>query len=196
VRKPGSGAKRKLSERSEMALVRIAIAEPKMTLKALASPSKSGKELNHYTVSKILKQHGKAKCRPCKKPYLSPLHKKKRRFHCRSELKLKRNLRRVCWSDEVTFEVGKDGSTFYVTRGAGRDEEYMDKNLRPSFKSRRVSVGVWACFCGDEVGPIYILSKKQTMTFKRYHWVLKTYFILFYNRMRAKYGDEVVIQED
>jgi len=109
---------------------------------------------------------------------------------------LKRNPRRVCWSDEATFEISEDGSTFYVTRGPGREEEYRDKNLRPSFKSGRVTVGVWACFCGDEVGPIYIVPPKKSMDSKRYHWVLQRYFIPFYNRMRAKYGDEVTMQED
>jgi hypothetical protein len=94
-----------------------------MTLKALGSPSKSGKELNHHTVSKLLKKHGKAKRRPRKKPYLSPLHKKKRRMHCREELKRKRNHRAVIWSDEVTLEIGEDQTTFFVTRGPGRDEE-------------------------------------------------------------------------
>jgi len=102
----------------------------------------------------------------------------------------------VCWSDEVTFWIGEDGITFYVTRGSRRDEEYAEKNLRPSFKSRRVSVGAWASFCGDELGPIYVLPKGENMTAKRYYWVLKTHFIPFYNKMRAKYREEVVMQED
>jgi hypothetical protein len=36
---------------------------------------------------------------------------------------------KVCWSDEVTFEVGEDLRTFYVTRVAGREDEYVTKNL-------------------------------------------------------------------
>ncbi len=196
ARKPGSGAKKKLSLRAERALVRTALKEPRMTLKALASPSKSGQQLNHHTVAKVLKRYEKAKRRPRKKPYLNLLHKKKRRAHCRDELATRRNPRRVCWSDEVTFHIGEDGSTFYIIRGAGRDEEYKEQNLRPSFKSGRESVGVWACFCGDEIGPIYILPKKENMNSKRYHWVLQHHFIPFYNRMREKYGDEVCMQQD
>lgn len=194
--KPGRGNKPKLSPRAERTLVRIALNEPKMTLKALASPSKSGKELNHHTVSKILKRHGKAKRRPRKKPYLSPLHKKKRRIHCREELKRKRNHRAVIWSDEVTFEIGEDQTTFFVTRGPGRDEEYADKNLRPSFKSGRETVGAWGCFCGDQLGALYILPKGENMNAKRYKWVLQTYMIPFYKKMERIYGDEVVFMED
>ena len=57
---------------------------------------------------------------------------------------MNRDLRKVCWSNEVTFEVGEDTNTFWVTRA----EEYTDKNLRPTFQSRRTTVGVWSCFCG------------------------------------------------
>jgi hypothetical protein len=46
----------------------------------------------------------------------------------------------VCWSDKVTFHVGADGSIFYVTRGSR--EEYLEKNLKPSFKSGRTTVSV------------------------------------------------------
>jgi hypothetical protein len=95
ARKPGSGAKKKLSARAKRTLVRIAINEPRMTLKALSTPSKSGKKLNHHTVAKILKQHGKAKRRPRKKPYLTIRYKKLRRAHSRFELKVKRNPRKV-----------------------------------------------------------------------------------------------------
>ena len=113
-----------------------------MALKALSMLSKSGKKLNYHTVVIILKSFGKAKRRPRKKPFLSPLHKKKRRIHCRAEKAMKRDPRKVCWSDEVTFEVGEDTNTFWVTRGAGREEEYTDKNLRPTFKSGRTTVGI------------------------------------------------------
>src|ERR1700722_11229057 len=167
-----------------------------MTLKALATPSKSGKQLYHHTIAIILKSFRKAKRRPRKKPFLTPLHKKKRRIHCRAKKAIKRNNRRVCWSDEVTFKVGEDLQTFWVTRAPGREEEYADKNLRPTFKSGRTTVGVWSCFCGDKMGPLYMLPKGENMTAKWYKWVLQRLFIPFYKRIRRKYGDKVVMQED
>lgn len=193
---PGRGAMRKLTSRDERALLRVAGSDTRMTLKALATPSKSGQQLNHHTVAAILKRNGKAKRRPRKKPFLSELHRKKRRLFCVSEKLRKRDNRLVCWSDEVTFEVGEDTRTFWVTRGAGREEEYANKNLRPTFKSGRTTVGVWSCFCGDEMGPLYILPEGENMTAKRYHWVLQRLYIPFYERMKQKYGKEVVMQED
>ena len=46
------------------------------------------------------------------------------------------------------------------------------------------------------MGPLVILPKGGTMTAKRYIEVLKEYFILFYRRIRVKYGPSVAIQED
>jgi transposase len=100
----------------------------------------------------------------------------------------------VCWSDEATFYVRADRNVYYVTCGPG--EEWEDKNLQPTFKSRRTSVGVWSRFCKDEMGPLVIIPKGGTMTAKRYLQTLKKYFIPFYKRMRRKYGCRVVMQED
>jgi hypothetical protein len=155
--KPRSGPLKKVTSRGAKALVRTALNEPRMSLKSLATPSKSGKRLNHHTVAILLKSFGKAKRRPRKKPFLTPLHKQKRRFHCRDEKAIRRDNRKVCWSNEVTFEVGEDIRRFNVTRGPGRDEEYADKNLRPTFKSERTTMGMWSCFCRDEIGPLYML---------------------------------------
>jgi hypothetical protein len=61
ARKLGSSAKKKLLARAKRTLVYITINKPRITLKALSTPSKSSKKLNHYTIAKVLKQHGKAK---------------------------------------------------------------------------------------------------------------------------------------
>jgi hypothetical protein len=46
------------------------------------------------------------------------------------------------------------------------------------------------------MGPLYILLEGENITAKRYKWVLQRLFIPFYKRIRRKYGDEVVMQED
>jgi hypothetical protein len=153
--KPRSGQPRIITQQSARALIQHAVTESRTTLKALSTPSKSGKQIHFHTVVTVLKSFGKAKRRPRKKPYLTGIHKLKRRIHCRAEKAMGRDNRKVCWSDEVTFEVGEDLETFWVTRGPGREEEYASKNLRPTFKSGRTTVGVWSCYCGDEMGPLY-----------------------------------------
>jgi hypothetical protein len=46
------------------------------------------------------------------------------------------------------------------------------------------------------MGPLYMLPEGENMTAKQYKYVLQQLFIPFYERIRAKYGDEVVMQED
>jgi hypothetical protein len=46
------------------------------------------------------------------------------------------------------------------------------------------------------MGLLYMLPEGENMTAKQYKWVLQQLFIPFYERMRRKYGNEVVMQED
>jgi transposase len=192
--KPRPAPPKKTTDRQDRALIRYADANPRCSLKLLATPSKSGIKLGRNTVRKILKEYGKAKRIPRKKPWLRGENRKRRLTWTRVEKKRKRDWNTVYWSDEVTFYVGENNNVFYVTRGA--NEEFLEKNLKPTFKSRRLKVGVWSCFCGEDMGPLVIIPKGGTMTAQRYIKVLKKHFIPFYRRMVRKYGSEVVMQEN
>ena len=189
--KPRPGPKLKTTDRDNRALLRAANEDTRATLHALAIPSKSTKQLGRNLVRKILKNAGKSKRRPRKKPFLKSEHKGGRTVWCKDEKRIKRDYNKVCWSDEVTFHIRADGSIFNVTRGAG--EEYLEKNLKPSFKSGRTTVGVWSCFYGDRMGPLVIIEKGGRMTAKRYLETLKEHFIPFYERIVEKYGPDVVM---
>jgi transposase len=190
---PRCGAPKKLEVRGERRLLRAASNDTRATLAVLGTPSKSGKELSRKLVRKTLKKYGKARRRARRKPYLSKTHQKGRYRWGKKEKG--RNWRRVCWSDEATFEVGYDGRTWWITRAPG--EEYLPKNLKPLFKSGRTTVGVWSCFMEHELGDLVILPKGARMNQTRYtELVLKPHFVPFYRKMRRKYGPEVVIQED
>jgi len=114
----------------------------------------------------------------------------------KQQKKDKRDWNKVYWSDEVTFHVGENRNVYYVTRGSGSGEEWLDKNLVPSFKSGRTAVGVWSCYCGDEMGPLVIVPKGSTMTAERYLETVKKHFVPFYRRIKRKYGNGVVIQKN
>ena len=154
-----TGAPKKVTIQAERRLIRAAGKDTKATLAALATPSKSGIQLCRSTVRTILKRNGKGRRRARKKPFLKEEHKK-RRLLFRKE-NINRRWDRVCWSDESTFELGYDGRTVWITRAPG--EEYLEKNLKPSFKSGRTSVGVWGCFMGRYRGPLVILGKGARM---------------------------------
>jgi transposase len=190
---PRPGRPPKVTPKAERRLLRAASKDTRATLAALSTPSKSGLKLSKTTVRKVLKRNGKARRRARRKPYLSKVHKRRRVIFGKAEKR--RNWRRVCWSDEATFEIGYDGRNWWVTRAPG--EEYLEKNLKPSFKSGRTSVGVWGCFMDTHLGPLVILPKGARMNQRRYtEEILKPHFVPFYNKMRRKYGKEVVMQED
>ena len=46
------------------------------------------------------------------------------------------------------------------------------------------------------MGLLYILPEGENINTKRYKQVLQRLFILFYERMKAKHGNTVVMQED
>jgi hypothetical protein len=108
----------------------------------------------------------------------------------------KRDWNKLCWSDEVTFEVGHNSRTIYISHRAGKKVAFLDNNLKPSFKSGRTSVSVWSCYCNNEMGPLVILEEGGRMTATRYLETVKNYFVPFYKRMVRKYSPRVVMQED
>jgi hypothetical protein len=57
-------------------------------------------------------------------------------------------------------------------RAPRREEEYVEKNLRPTFKSGRTTISIWSYFYRDEVGPLYMLPEGENITAKRYKYVL------------------------
>ena len=61
---------------------------------------------------------------------------------------------------------------FWVTRASRKGEEWLEKNLKPSFKSGQQAIGVWSCFYGPYIGPLVIIPKGGTMTAARYKEVL------------------------
>ena len=140
--KARSGRPKKTTIRDERVLIRYTLEYTSDTLKVLAMPSKSSRQLHYNTVRTILKSHGIKKHKPHKKPYLKPEHRTQRLLWSRAEKQGKRDWNKVCWSNEVTFEVGHDSTTVYVSRRSGKKEAFLDKNLKPSFKSGRTSVGV------------------------------------------------------
>ena len=104
---PRPGRPPKLTPKAKRRLLRAASQDTRVTLAALSTPSKSGIKLSRTTVRKVLKKHGKARRRARRKPYLSKVHKRRRVIFGKAEKH--RNWRRVCWSDEATFEIGYDG---------------------------------------------------------------------------------------
>lgn len=62
----------------------------------------------------------------------------------------------IMFTDECNVELGKDSRVLRVWRRPG--EAYMLQHLRPTFKSGRMSIGIWSYVMGGEIGPIVMLN--------------------------------------
>ena len=80
-----------------------------------------------------------------KKPFLSDAHKRKRfEFAFEHQKWTSEEWKKVIWTDESTFEVGKTSRQITVWRKS--DECYNLDCLTPTFKLGRTSIMVWGAF--------------------------------------------------
>jgi hypothetical protein len=85
---------------------------------------------------------------------------------------------KICHSNESSYEIGFDSNSYYITQAL--QEEMLERNVKPTFKSGRIYVSVWGSFCGRELGPIIVLEKGLKMTGQEYiDTVLKPYYVPF-----------------
>jgi hypothetical protein len=105
---------------------------------------------------------------------------------------------KICYSDESLYKIGYDGNSYYITQAL--HEEMLERNLKPTFRSGRKYVSVWACFCKRELGPIVVIEKGLKMRGQEYiDTVLKPHYVPFWCKMQRKYGkwnSPVYMQQD
>lgn len=124
----------KLSRRAERALLCYVAKNPRDTLAALSTPSKSGHRLHPDTTRRYLAKNKVYAFKPRRKPYLSKKHKRDRLRWAKDHLKWGvEDWKKVIFSDESTFELGPDLSSLYVRRPLGK--AYESRYLLPTFKS-------------------------------------------------------------
>ena len=85
-----------------------------------------------------------------RKPFLSVQVVKKRLLWAKENQD--RDWNTVLWTDKATIETGQRPTACRVTRKAG--EEYLPKNIMPTFKSGHKSMMVWACVAHGVKGSI------------------------------------------
>ena len=134
--------------------------------------------------------------RPRKKPFMRAVTRKKRLKRCKQWRGV--DPMKICHSDKSSYKIGYDSNSYYITRAPHK--EMLERNAKPTFRSGRMYVSVWVCFCGRELGPIVVLEKGLKRTGQEYiDTVLKLYYVLFWRKMQRKYGTQnspVYIQQD
>ena len=65
----------------------------------------------------------------------------------------------VIWTDESTFEVGKNSRQIHVWRTV--NERYASSCIVPSFKSGRTSLMIWGAFSGGQKSRLVFMPKDR-----------------------------------
>ena len=119
------------------------------------------KEVSPNTIRSSLHSVG-IKCHsPIKKPFLRPIHIKKRFEICTNIVKMPEKIAKtIIFSDESKFNLFYSDGQQYVWRNKGSGLE--NKNLSKSIKGGGGSVMVWACFSHSGVGNIKIIEDTMT----------------------------------
>src|SRR5579859_6054225 len=66
--------------------------------------------------------------------------------------------KRVIWSDECAVQKDSNATGYWVFQRQNQKEKYAPQNVRMKAKYGILSQMIWACFLGDKLGPIVLIS--------------------------------------
>ena len=149
----------KLSERDKRQYAIIAKRNRRATLGEITNEGPAN--VSTRTVRKALHEQGLNNRVAKKKPYLKPEHVQKRKLFVKNmEDWTLEDFKRVVWTDESSFELGKNTRQTKVWRMT--DEAYLEDCLQPTFKSSRLSVMVWGAISWGKKSNLVVLEKGRT----------------------------------
>jgi hypothetical protein len=152
--KKSPGRPRKLSERDVRSVVTYLHKNRRATLADITNslPTK----VSQSTVRRTLHSLRIFSCAAVIKPFLTLEHKAARlAFAKKYKDWTAEDWKKVVWTDESSFEVGKNCRKVRVWRT--EDEKYESSCVVPSFKSGRSSVMVWGAFVGSSMSNLVVI---------------------------------------
>lgn len=128
-----------------------------------------GLQASARTIRRELRKAGYRRCIACPRPFISRKQAKKRldfalqhRWWGTSDWAASQagggDWRKVIWSDESIFELGKSGRV-WVTRRV--DEKKCSDCIKSTYRSGRVSVMIWGAIGWDWKSPLVFLEKEE-----------------------------------
>lgn len=148
----------KLGERDLRGLVRFSKKNRRAVLSDVTNSA--AVKVSDRTVRRHLRKEGIFARVAVQKPFLTDQHKARRLEFA----KVHRNWtveqwEKVVWTDESSFEIGKNFRRVLVWRTAY--ERYSDECLVPTFKSGRTSVMIWGAFAGTKKSKLVFMPKDR-----------------------------------
>jgi transposase len=195
-----SGAPWKLTEYSLRYLARDLNAHPRQTLGEITETINNGLRPHHMSVSaktmqrSIHRDLGMA-CRCAhKKPFITETHIAVQKLWADvvREWSMEQ-WKKIIWTDEMSFEVGKDARITRVWRPPGC--EYDQKYLVPTFKSGRTSLMVWGAMAHGIRGPLIKMPKGRRTAKDYIAVVLGGALEKFYLAVKAVRGAAYIVED-
>jgi transposase len=168
-RKKGSGGPRKLSERDLRTLERVAKHDRRATLQEITNQMPM--KVHSSTIRSRLHELGLQNRIAKKKPFLKDQHIQQRKNFASNQKNWSLDdWRKVIWTDESSFETGKNSRQIKVWRSKHEVNE-LDC-LAPTFKSDRSSIMVWGAITYGKKSNLVVMDKgKRTAV----HFVEQVY---------------------
>lgn len=191
-RKPGSGRKRKTTEREDRILKRLALDDRKQTLPQVATAFKAttGIEINRDTVRRRLRESGIKVYQCRRKPLLSKKNRNGRKAWAMANRNQPLNYwRMVMWSDESRFCLVSDRPQKCIRRPG---EQFRSDCLKTTAKFGGGGIMVWGVLSAAGVGPIVWVKSK--MNSDVYIELMENYLIDAIDEMHP--DDNYVYQQD
>ena len=188
---PRSGRPKMLTERDNRHLINNMKKDRRSTIRELGEelPSKPSQatvrlSLHHYNFHSRI---------AAKKPFICARNQGKRlEFALKHQNLTVEDWKHVIWSDESSFETGKNSKQIRVIRNPS--ERFAKDCIIPSFKSGRRSVMVWGSFMWGRRGSLVILPEGR-LTGEKYVDILENNLMDFWMERSEEIG-YAVFQED
>lgn len=190
--KPTGGSSRKVTQREERVLGRVARSNRRDTIVSINHKWNQliGREYCKETCRLTLKNMGLKSYAAKRKPALT-LRQMKRRRVWGNEFKIwsEDDWRRVIWSDESRFELYVGSQAPKVIRA--KDEAYLPECIRKTTKFP-TSVMVWGCMSGEGVGALHFVD--GTVNSEKYLKILEDTLLPFIEKNHR--DGNLIFQQD
>jgi transposase len=173
-----SGRPPLLSEQDERQLVRTARKNRQATLSEITEEFNKSLTVSasSRTIQRNLHIQGYYGRSAKKKPLVSEVNRKKRRFWSLARKNWVEEWNTVIFSDESRFEIFDNDSHKWVWRRV--DEKFQKECLQPTVQ-KSDGIMVWGCFCKDRLGPLVLVEGR--MTADTYTRLLQRHLLPFMN---------------
>ncbi|KAG1455601.1 hypothetical protein G6F56_007027 [Rhizopus delemar] len=157
-RKQGSGRPHKFDDRGIRNLINVVKKEKRLSLQQIASLITEEACLN--TVRAALHEEGFFNRSAKRKPFLNNSHQMRRLKFAKEDSHWDVDMwKKIIWTDESSFEIGKQNGTIRVWRRVG--ETYKKECLAGTQKSGRSSLMVWGAIRFGEKSELVFMSPER-----------------------------------